>query len=104
MVRILLVRQSESQLLPGEIMALVKTLGESTLSYTQTNPKDSKEHLNDCQKYKPAFVLLPFPVDQTVPRSAMREGFRHIIVSAGEVRELRTLKKNTPPEFKVFKK
>ena len=102
MIRIMLVRQLESQLLPGEILALTKALKESAPTYITTNPQNQKEHLNDCVKHKPTFVLLPFPIDQTIPRSAMREEFRHIIVSAGEVRELDRLKPKTSPTFKTF--
>ena len=101
MIRILLVRQMESQLLPGERSTLSKALGEVDKYYT-TNPQSPEEHARDCERIQPTAVLLPFDFDPSIPPQAMKKGFRHIRVSAGEASILCPPKPGSEFRFKPF--
>ncbi len=88
MVKILLVHQLSSQLVPGEVHALTEIFGGEDIEYTTSNPQSAEEHLQDCDRIRPTFVLLPFTFDISIFSQALSKGFRHIVVSARGVSEL----------------
>ncbi len=88
MIRILLVNQTESQLLPGELSALYRAFGNSEIEFHTTNPRNHEEHAGDCKNIRPTAVLMPFTHDDWIPVQAMKNGVRHIVVSAGVVSEV----------------
>ena len=88
MINILLVHQFSKHLVQGEVSALSKIFGGAEVSYTTTNPQNAEEHARDCERIKPTLVLLPFTFDLSISPQALGKGFRHVVVSAGEVSEL----------------
>ncbi len=101
MYRLLLVNQEEGHLLPGELSTLYHDLGNpETIDFIPTAPKDSKEHAEDCYRYQPTLVLLPYSFDKNIPSEAMEHGHRHIVVAAQGIMEVKSLK---PPVLQLFK-
>ena len=102
MIRILLVKQTESQLCPGELSALHRVFNDAKIEFKTTDPKSIQQHAGDCKRIRPTVVLLPFTFEPWLPVQAMTEGFRHIVVSAGEVLEVCPIRLDFKPDFKPF--
>lgn len=103
MITILLVRQLPSQLVPGEVHALSQIFGDTPPEYRATNPQSQEEHARDCERIKPTFVLIPYTYDVSLLSQAMKNGFRHIRISAAEITELYSPKPGLAFSFKPFK-
>lgn len=89
---IVLVNAKESEVLPGEWVALDEALKipQEGLTFIETEPNSPERHLEDCRgigEGVPIMVLLPTNFDPALPSEALKH-FRHIQICGTDVREL----------------
>ena len=76
MKKVLLLRRDESDLSEGERTAFQAKWPGEELKFVRTDPKDFKEHAEDCTRIQPDAVVLP--VERPIPYLAMQAGFKHV--------------------------
>jgi len=79
MKTILLLRRMKEDLNPAELSALEAKWPDEELKFVRTDPRDFKEHADDCTRIQPDVVILP--VERPIPSLAMQAGFRHVTMS-----------------------
>lgn len=84
--RVLILRRHLTDLNPTEKELLLNALGGEELECITSHPNDHLQHVERCRSLQPAVVLLP--LDTPIPSTAMKEGFRHVAVVDGQLKEL----------------
>ena len=102
MIKIMMVDHEPKQLSPGELSVLYKAFKGVEIEFETTRPKGHKEHVENCRRIQPTVVLLPSEFSEWIPIQAMREGFRHIVVSSRGVSEVCPIRLGHTPDLKPF--
>jgi hypothetical protein len=95
-VLVVLLRRDEDTLSTSERSAIEQAFTGKQVRFQRTDPRDYKEHAEQCRELQPAAVVLP--LERPIPSVAMEEGFQHIVVTPAGLQELLPLK----AEFKPF--
>ncbi len=96
---ILVLRRDPADLERLEVAELQRCFPKgSAFEWQRSDPKDYREHAEDCRRLKPAAVILP--MERPIPSVAMEEGFAHVaFLPNGTVGKLEPL----APKFTNFK-
>lgn len=94
---IILLRRNEEGLSAQEIQMLQRAFPGREITFKRTDPRDYREHADQCDALKPAAVLLP--LERPIPSLAMERGFPHMAFMPDGLMELQPL---AEPSFKPF--
>ena len=92
MVKVIIMRRDEDELLIEEKDNLGKALGvdPEEISFVRSDARDFQEHDEHCEVIRPVVVLLPR--ERPIPSLAMEHGHRHITFGPdGKLYELKAI-------------